>query len=364
MRPTKEDIKQGLTSALGRDFAKIPVDAQEMMTEVFHSIIHDDKHPISITKSLTLKEDIKKGVSSFMGRHPSMNAPHEELMVDTLYEVVYSILHPGHRFVREEYCVNRCALCKPLKTRSQKAAILEAKLWGLDDERIKKYGTRGRYLNPLACSYEYVRIEGKFYKRITESNQDLPTHCHGCCISFGNVHHIGCDVESCPKCHYRFVSCEHSMDTKYYTFGKEIEDIEKVCTTCHEPKRLAEFEQLLDYEISKDQMPDYLTEVKECRQEWMKNKKYRKVNEWLELDLEMSSDILGLVKESTDVIPLKDYQLSWLRYLLVLDKECALEDVDEEQLKILDRLLDIVDDTARNARADECGNCCEMCRYK
>ena len=42
----------------------------------------------------------------------------------------------------------------------------------------------------------------------------LSRHCHDCGIKFGNVHHVGCDVESCPKCNGQFIGC--GCDAKTY----------------------------------------------------------------------------------------------------------------------------------------------------
>lgn len=68
IRPTKEDIKCGLLSFLGRDFYDSGIEEQEELIEVFHSIVHDDIHPINILKSKTLEKNIRRGVSAFLGR--------------------------------------------------------------------------------------------------------------------------------------------------------------------------------------------------------------------------------------------------------------------------------------------------------
>lgn len=31
--------------------------------------------------------------------------------------------------------------------------------------------------------------------------------CHDCNIKIGGIHHPGCDVEECPKCHGQLISC-------------------------------------------------------------------------------------------------------------------------------------------------------------
>ena len=31
--------------------------------------------------------------------------------------------------------------------------------------------------------------------------------CHDCNIKIGGIHHPGCDMEECPKCHGQLISC-------------------------------------------------------------------------------------------------------------------------------------------------------------
>lgn len=41
--------------------------------------------------------------------------------------------------------------------------------------------------------------------------------CHDCNVAPGGVHHWGCDVEECPKCHGQLISCGCFTDS---VFGK------------------------------------------------------------------------------------------------------------------------------------------------
>jgi hypothetical protein len=116
----------------------------------------------------------------------------------------------------EIYSIWRCALEAPVKTRSYKEALAEAK-------RDEKMGTAGRNMNPLQCPYNYVRIDGQIYKRgsgnIFDDDCDYQgTTCHDCGVLYGNIHHVDCDCELCPvpDCGDQFISCPHSIGTVYY----------------------------------------------------------------------------------------------------------------------------------------------------
>jgi hypothetical protein len=53
-----------------------------------------------------------------------------------------------------------------------------------------------------------IKLGGKWYKRNT-SYFDVNKNCHDCDIANkrGNIHHIGCDMEKCPKCRGQLLSC-------------------------------------------------------------------------------------------------------------------------------------------------------------
>src|SRR5215467_2904506 len=84
------------------------------------------------------------------------------------------------------YSVWRCAFCKPL-------------------EKSKK-----GYINPPTCPYTKVEIDGKVYEHDRSCMFDLVADpglvedelvgepCRCCGVIYGNVHHVGCDSESCP----------------------------------------------------------------------------------------------------------------------------------------------------------------------
>jgi len=59
-----------------------------------------------------------------------------------------------------------------------------------------------------SCTRRTLIVGGKTYKRNT-THFDLNERCHDCGIlnQKGNVHHIGCDMERCPKCKRQLLSC-------------------------------------------------------------------------------------------------------------------------------------------------------------
>jgi len=62
--------------------------------------------------------------------------------------------------------------------------------------------------NVYSCVRQYIMIDGKEYHRNCDRlGQDI--RCHDCNIEnfFGNFHHIGCDMERCPKCKGQLISC-------------------------------------------------------------------------------------------------------------------------------------------------------------
>lgn len=75
-----------------------------------------------------------------------------------------------------------------------------------------KKGMRNK--NTKSCKPDMIMIlnektnETKWYKRDTEYF-DNNERCHDCNIvnKKGNIHHLGCDMERCPKCKGQLISC-------------------------------------------------------------------------------------------------------------------------------------------------------------
>ena len=59
-----------------------------------------------------------------------------------------------------------------------------------------------------SCTLETIIIDGNEYPRDTEY-YDVGVRCHDCNIvnKKGNYHHLGCDMERCPKCGGQLISC-------------------------------------------------------------------------------------------------------------------------------------------------------------
>jgi rRNA maturation endonuclease Nob1 len=62
--------------------------------------------------------------------------------------------------------------------------------------------------NSCDLKYKKIKINGKVYDRVTNVF-DYGDTCHDCNIKnkTGNLHHFGCDVERCPKCGGKLISC-------------------------------------------------------------------------------------------------------------------------------------------------------------
>jgi len=87
--------------------------------------------------------------------------------------------------------------------------------------------------NEDSCIFPRIKIDGKVYLRDTK-NYDANERCHDCQIinKKGNIHHLKCDMEECPRCKRQLISCkcdleelindEKSMKIKY--LQDEMED--------------------------------------------------------------------------------------------------------------------------------------------
>lgn len=74
----------------------------------------------------------------------------------------------------------------------------------------KCYDCKKEMTKSKSCSNKFrcIKIDGKAYPRNT-TEFDYNTNCHDCGIEnkTGNIHHFGCDMETCPKCKGQLISC-------------------------------------------------------------------------------------------------------------------------------------------------------------
>lgn len=105
----------------------------------------------------------------------------------------------------EPWAAWHCGFCKPLNMRSVEEARTNT------NTRVMTI-----YYNPSHCDYQYVRmtLDEPIFKRLPGNFQHQP-YCTYCSVSEGNIHHIGCILERCPKCKEFFRICPCRI-TLYY----------------------------------------------------------------------------------------------------------------------------------------------------
>ena len=76
-------------------------------------------------------------------------------------------------------------------------------------EDCKKEMTKGN-----GCTITHVmfidkaQLERVLYGRETRwDTTEGNNPCHDCNVEIGQIHHAGCDVEECPRCHLQQISC-------------------------------------------------------------------------------------------------------------------------------------------------------------
>ena len=64
-------------------------------------------------------------------------------------------------------------------------------------------------------SYSVYKRDAKYF--------DTDKRCHDCGIENkpGNIHHLGCDMERCPKCGEQLISCVCFKSGMAVSFGEE-----------------------------------------------------------------------------------------------------------------------------------------------
>ena len=72
------------------------------------------------------------------------------------------------------------------------------------------------YQAPAYTDSDDIQHFGATYARVAfgdERRPDPSTHCSGCGVSIGQMHHVGCDMEECPKCGNQAISCSCDLPT-------------------------------------------------------------------------------------------------------------------------------------------------------
>ena len=54
------------------------------------------------------------------------------------------------------------------------------------------------------CAFSMI-ADGRLYNRTPNGRAE---NCHDCGAGPGKVHHWGCDMERCPRCHGQLISCD------------------------------------------------------------------------------------------------------------------------------------------------------------
>jgi hypothetical protein len=69
-------------------------------------------------------------------------------------------------------------------------------------------------LNASGCSVLTVNVNNEDIRRLAYGNdQRAPDlahdkrRCHDCNVTWGHLHHPGCDMEECPHCGGQLISC-------------------------------------------------------------------------------------------------------------------------------------------------------------
>jgi len=60
-----------------------------------------------------------------------------------------------------------------------------------------------------SCTVDVLVIGGQRFDRNRQDRPPIGPHgrCGDCGIQRGGFHHLGCDIERCPRCHRQLLSC-------------------------------------------------------------------------------------------------------------------------------------------------------------
>jgi hypothetical protein len=64
------------------------------------------------------------------------------------------------------------------------------------------------------CTWTHIQFDDDVYPRDTYHFGEPSGRCNDCGIKHGGIHHFGCDVERCPRCHMQLIGCECVVSTE------------------------------------------------------------------------------------------------------------------------------------------------------
>ena len=60
------------------------------------------------------------------------------------------------------------------------------------------------------CTVLAIRLRGQQHIRVFHGRERIPSgpgRCGDCGCQRGRLHHLGCDLEECPRCHGQLLTC-------------------------------------------------------------------------------------------------------------------------------------------------------------
>jgi hypothetical protein len=98
-------------------------------------------------------------------------------------------------FVDLGWVTTSCHFCEPVRAVGREAAL-----------EVFPPTSKPLYINQPDCPFTHVKIGEKIYKRKPGQNCEC-LYCHDCGIESGNIHHISCEMEICPRCREEGCNC-------------------------------------------------------------------------------------------------------------------------------------------------------------
>ena len=64
-----------------------------------------------------------------------------------------------------------------------------------------------------SCGGPLIQVAGEVFERVRFGQEsgnrwEEFDYCPECGVSYGGIHHVGCDVEECPRCRTQYLSCD------------------------------------------------------------------------------------------------------------------------------------------------------------